>query len=157
MPQFTTKRRLRHSAGQMFDLVADVERYPEFVPLCRTLRIDSRQPLENGRERVIATMTVAYKLIRETFVSDVELDEPNNMIVVRYKEGPFRELENRWVFNPISDERCELDFFLAYEFKSRMLERLMGAMFDRAFRKFATAFETRAATIYGRSRLAANS
>jgi coenzyme Q-binding protein COQ10 len=154
MPKFNSRRRVNHSAAQMFDLVADVERYPEFVPLCRTLKIRQRTPKPDGTEIIIADMTISFKLVREAFTSRVTLDRPNRKILVEYLQGPFSNLENRWTFEPKSDIACEVGFFLAYEFKSRMLAILMGTMFDAAFQRFAAAFEKRADVIYGRPGLA---
>jgi coenzyme Q-binding protein COQ10 len=151
MPKFSTKRRVRHSAADMFDLVADVDRYPEFVPLCRDLKVRQRNSQEQGVDVVIADMTVAYKLVRETFRSRVVLDRPNLQILVEYLEGPFSHLENRWTFRPAGEATCEVEFFIDYEFRSRTLGLLMGAMFDAAFRRFARAFERRADQIYGRN------
>lgn len=148
MPQFSTKRRVRHAAGDMFDLVADVERYPEFVPLCAALNVRSREKTGEGCEIIVADMTVAYKLIRETFRSRVTLDRPNLQILVEYVDGPFQHMENRWSFHPISDHACEVEFYIDYEFRSRVLGALMGAMFDAAFRRFAAAFERRADLVY---------
>ena len=133
----------------MFDLVADVERYPEFVPLCRSLKVRNRIPEPEGIEVLIANMTVAYKFIQETFTSRVTLDRPNLHILVEYLEGPFRKMENRWTFHPIGGQTCTVEFFLAYEFRSRTLAVFMGAMFDTAFRRFSGAFERRADQIYG--------
>jgi len=155
MPQFSNKRRVGHDAGQMFDLVADVERYPEFVPLCEQLKVRSRTRTEDGREVVIADMTVSFKLVRERFTSRVTLDRPNLKILVEYLQGPFSRLENRWTFEPQGERGCVVGFFIAYEFKSRMLATLMGAMFDAAFQRFAAAFERRADEIYGRQRAGA--
>jgi len=152
MPQFSSKRRVHHSAAEMFDLVADVERYPEFVPLCRQLKIRQRTPKPDGTEIVIADMTVSFKLVREAFTSRVTLDRPNLKILVEYLQGPFSNLENRWSFEPKSDADCDVGFYLAYEFKSRMLAMLMGTMFDAAFAKFSTAFEKRADVVYGKPR-----
>jgi coenzyme Q-binding protein COQ10 len=135
----------------MFDLVADVERYPEFVPLCRALKIRERTPKTDGTEIVIADMTVAFNLVRESFTSQVTLDRPNLKIMVQYLKGPFSNLENRWTFEPKSETECEVGFYIAYEFKSRMLAALMGAMFDAAFQRFAAAFEKRADVVYGKS------
>jgi coenzyme Q-binding protein COQ10 len=135
----------------MFDLVADVERYPEFVPLCRALKIRERAPKPDGTEIVIADMTVAFNLVRESFTSQVTLDRPNLKIMVQYLKGPFSNLENRWTFEPKSETECEVGFYIAYEFKSRMLAALMGAMFDAAFQRFAAAFEKRADAVYGKS------
>ncbi len=150
MPSFTTQRRVRHSAADMFDLVADIEHYPEFVPLCRDLKVRQREPKGEGVEVVVADMTVAYKLVHESFRSRVTLDRPNLRIVVEYIDGPFSHLENRWRFRPSGEGACEIEFFIDYEFKSRMLGLLMGAMFDAAFRRFAVAFERRADEIYAR-------
>ena len=90
---------------------------------------------------LVADMTVAYKLIRETFTSRVTLDRPNLKILVEYLDGPFSRMENRWTFHPPAENACEVEFFIDYEFKSRALAMLMGAMFDAAFRRFAAAFE----------------
>ena len=141
---------MRHSAAEMFDLVADVERYPEFVPLCRSLKVRKRIPEPEGVEVLVADMTVAYKLVRESFASRVTLDRPNLQILVEYLEGPFSQLENRWTFHPTGERTCEVEFFISYEFRSRALGLLMGAMFDAAFRRFAAAFERRADVIYAR-------
>src|SRR5256885_1495773 len=143
MPQFSTARTVRHSAAHMFDLVADVERYPEFVPLCRSLKVRTRIPEPEGVEVLIADMSIAYKFVRETFISRVTLDRPNLQILVEYLEGPFSRLENRWSFHPISERTCTVEFFITYEFRSRTLALLMGSMFDLAFRRFAVAFERR--------------
>jgi coenzyme Q-binding protein COQ10 len=134
----------------MFDLVADVERYTEFVPLCRALKVRKRTTEPNGVEILVADMTVAYKMISETFTSRVTLDRPRLQILVEYLEGPFSRLENRWTFRPTSESGCEVGFFISYEFKSRMLAVLMGSMFDLAFRRFASAFEQRADVVYSR-------
>jgi len=150
MPQFSTRRRVRHPAADMFDLVADVERYPEFVPLCRSLRVSARQRDSEGRDVIVAEMTVAYKLVRETFISRVTLDRGKLEILVEYLEGPFRKMNNRWSFRPMSESTCEVEFFIAYEFRSRTLGLLMGAMFDTAFRRFSAAFERRADQVYGK-------
>lgn len=148
MPKFETSRRVAHSADEMFDLVADVERYPEFLPLCQSLTIRSRRERE-GRILLVADMTVAYKRLRETFTTQVLLKPQEKRIDVNYVEGPFRYLDNRWSFVPVADGACDVDFFIEYEFKSRTLGLLMGSMFDYAFRRFATAFEERADDIYG--------
>jgi coenzyme Q-binding protein COQ10 len=150
VPQFSTKRRVRHSAADMFDLVADGEKYPEFVPLCSALRIKSRTSKVEGITVLVADMTVAYKIISETFTSRVTLDRPNLKVLVEYLDGPFKRLQNRWTFRPAGENACEVEFFIDYEFRSRTLAMLMGALFDTAFRKFAAAFEQRADQVYGR-------
>jgi coenzyme Q-binding protein COQ10 len=149
MPQFSTTRRVQHSAADMFDLVADVERYPEFVPLCQALKVRKRTPASDGKEVIVADMTIAYKFIRETFTSRVTLERLNLEILVEYLEGPFQRMNNRWSFRPSGDRACDVEFFIIYEFRSRTLGLLMGAMFDAAFRRFATAFEKRADQVYG--------
>ncbi|KRE12986.1 cyclase [Bosea sp. Root483D1] len=148
MPMFNSTRRVKHSPAEMYALVADVEKYPQFLPLCEGLTVRRRTPREGGGEVLLADMTVGYKAIRETFTSRVTLDPANRKILVEYVDGPFRYLENRWSFKPL-DPGCEVGFFISYEFASRMLGLLMGAMFDKAFRKFAEAFEKRADMIYG--------
>ncbi len=149
MPQLSTTRRVRHAASEMFDLVADVERYPEFVPLCQSLKVRKRMQVDD-KDVIIADMTVAYKMIRESFTSRVTLDRPNLEILVEYLEGPFRRLNNRWKFRLAGDRACDVDFFIAYEFRSRTLGMLMGAVFDAAFRRFSAAFERRADQVYGK-------
>jgi coenzyme Q-binding protein COQ10 len=148
MPELSTTRRVHHAAAEMFDLVADVERYPEFVPLCQSLRV-RRRTEEGGKEVIVADMTVAYKLVRETFTSRVTLDRANLEILVEYLEGPFRRLNNRWRFRPVGERLSDVEFYIAYEFRSRTLGMLMGAVFDAAFRRFASAFEKRADQVYG--------
>lgn len=155
MPSFETSRRVRHSADAMFDLVADVERYPEFVPMCEKLVVRARRPQPDGNEVLVADMTVGYSLLRETFTSKVTLDRAGRKILVEYLDGPFRQLENRWTFTPADpagaagEAPSDVGFFIQYEFRSRTLAAVMGAVFDRAFRKFADAFEARADAVYG--------
>jgi coenzyme Q-binding protein COQ10 len=150
MPQFSSKRRVLHTASDMFELVADVDKYPLFVPLCSALRVKSRTDQGEGVSVLVADMTVAYKIISETFTSRVTLDRPNSKILVEYLNGPFSRLQNRWTFRPLSETTSEVEFFIDYEFRSRTLALLMGAMFDTAFHKFAVAFEQRADRVYGR-------
>jgi coenzyme Q-binding protein COQ10 len=172
MTQFSTRRRVKHAASDMFDLVADVERYPEFVPLCRSMRV-LRRTQSGGRDVIIAEMTVAYRLIRESFTSRVTLDRSRLAILVEYLDGPFSRMENRWIFRAVrspagndarsdvtkeggeakvaSDTECDVEFFISYEFRSRTLGLLMGAMFDAAFRRFASAFEHRADAVFRRA------
>jgi coenzyme Q-binding protein COQ10 len=153
MPSFHTTRRVAHPASDMFALVADMERYPEFVPLCQNIRILRRQ--HNGQhETVITTMTVAYKLFTESFTTRVVLKPEEHTILVGYLDGPFRRLENRWTFAPMGEVASQVGFYIDYEFRTKPLQILMGAVFDRAFRKFADAFEARADAIYGKRRVA---
>ncbi|GGK18085.1 ubiquinone-binding protein [Salinarimonas ramus] len=133
----------------MFDLVADVEQYPKFVPLCEDLKVRRKVQSGEGVETLVADMTVGYKAIRENFTSRVTLDRARLRIDVEYVNGPFRYMENRWTFKPAGEDQCDVEFYINYEFKSFALGMLMGTMFDRAFRKFSEAFEQRADAIYG--------
>lgn len=148
MHTFHTTCRVHHSAENMFELVASVEDYPSFVPLCRALRVRRREQ-KAGHEVLIADMTIAYKVLQETFTSRVTLDRANRRILVEYLDGPFRHMENRWQFRPVGEHVCEVDFYIAYEFRSRSLQLLMGSLFDKVFRRFVHAFKTRADEVYG--------
>ncbi|WP_436641707.1 type II toxin-antitoxin system RatA family toxin [Microbaculum sp. FT89] len=149
MRTFKTRHKVAHSAEDMFALVADVERYPAFVPLCEALKVRSRA-VKDGNTVLVADMTAAYKFFRETFTSRVTLDPDHQTILVEYLSGPFKHLENRWRFAPLGEGASEIDFYLEYEFRSRTLQTLMGAMFDAAFSRFAEAFEKRADVVYGK-------
>jgi coenzyme Q-binding protein COQ10 len=152
MPSFKTTRRVRHSAADMFALVADVERYPSFVPLCKSLKVRQRTPGGEGVEILLADMEVGYRAIKERFTSRVTLDRPRLKVLVEYVDGPFSHMENIWTFHdePGEGKACSrVEFFIAYQFRSRVLGALMGSMFDMAFRKFAAAFEAEADTVYG--------
>jgi coenzyme Q-binding protein COQ10 len=152
MPAFQTKHRIRHSASKMFDLVADVESYPQFLPLCEGLRVRSRREVD-GKLVLVADMDVGYKAIRETFTSRVTCERAALKILAEYIDGPFHHLENRWSFQEIEGgAACLIDFRITYEFKSKMLGLVMGKMFDIAFHKFVDAFEKRADVVYGRAR-----
>ena len=150
MPQFMTRRVVRYTPEQMFELVADVERYPEFLPLCEDLTVQSRAKDPAGNERITCRLTVGYGLMRETFITEVRLKPEARHIAVRYLEGPFRKLDNTWDFRAL-EPGCEVAFFIDYEFRSLTLQIMMGALFDHAFRKFASAFEERADAIHGRA------
>ena len=149
MPSFSSVHEVKHNAEDMFRLVADVEQYPKFVPLCQALHVRGRKELEDGRTVLVADMTVAYKLFKETFTSRVELRPDERTILVEYLDGPFKHLENKWTFEEVSESSCSVGFYISYEFRSRTLGSLMGVMFDKAFRKFSSAFEARADQVYG--------
>jgi coenzyme Q-binding protein COQ10 len=150
MHVYETKHVIAHNADDMFALVADVERYPKFLPLCEELKLKRREQ-RDGKEVLIATMVVGYKLIRESFTTEVILDADARTILVHYLDGPFVFLENRWSFQPITPESCEIAFYIAYSFRSRLLERLIGGLFAKAVRRYTAAFEERADAIYGTS------
>ena len=131
----------------MFALVADVEQYPHFLPLCESLLVRSRLK-RDGREILIAEMGVGYKAIHQRFATQVIMHEPGLVIDVKYLDGPFRRLDNQWRFEPTGPNACNVHFAIEYEFASRPLAMVMGSMFDYAFRRFTAAFEARAAEIY---------
>ena len=148
MHVYEIKHPVAHSADDMFRLVAAVESYPKFLPLCEALKLKRRER-RDGKEVLIATMVVGYKLIRESFTTEVILDTEARSIAVHYLDGPFSYLENRWSFRPLTSKACEIDFYIAYRFRSRLLERLMGGLFDKAVRRYTISFEERADAIYG--------
>jgi coenzyme Q-binding protein COQ10 len=150
VPRFQNIRTVPFSADEMFALVADVESYPLFVPLCESLVVHSREQRDDGTGHITATMGIGYKAIRETFTTRVDLDAANRTIVVRHQSGPFRRLENVWTFTPLNSTASDVRFAIDYEFSSPLLAVVMGAVFDTAFRKFAQAFEDRAGEVYGR-------
>ena len=149
MPVFQARRRIHHSAEEMFDLVADVERYHEFVPLCLRHAIRSRETRAEI-EILMTDMTVACGIYRESFISRVTLDRANGCILVESTDGPLRQLQTRWTFQSRSDDSCHVGFYLQYELASRTLTLLMGPVFDLAFGRFVQAFERRADIVYGR-------
>ena len=151
MPTFETLRRVPFTPQQMYDLVADVERYPEFLPLCAGLTVTSREMVE-GHQVIVARMAIGYKGISEQFTTRVTLDPQAPAVSVSYLDGPFHHLENRWRFlvpAGASGPASDVAFWIDYALKSPMLALLMGAMFDQAFHKFSEAFEARARVVYG--------
>ena len=143
MPTFRTSRRVRHSAQHMFDLVADVERYPEFLPWCVATRISNVR--EDG---FLAEMVIGFKMFRERYVSRVDLDKPRRIDVSHFK-GPFTHLRNHWIFEP-AEGGCLVDFSVDFGFRSQLMDRLIGAVFHEAVRRMVSAFERRAAQLYPR-------
>jgi len=145
------KRVLPYTPEQLFDLVRDVERYPEFLPWCQALRVRKRVPEGDG-ELVLADMVIGFKIFRERFTSRVLAKPATNdapaRIDVTYTEGPFKFLNNHWVFQP-TDGGTEIDFFVDFEFSSRILEKAIGLVFNEAVQKMVNAFEARARNIYG--------
>ena len=152
MPSFRSARVVRHSPEQMFDLVADCDKYPEFLPLCVGMKVRPRGQDGAGNPIVLAEMEVGYKAIRERFATRNTLDRNAMKITVEYVEGPFSRLRNVWNFLP-DPLGCRVEFYIDYEFKSRLLAALMGSLFDQVFRTFASAFEARADKIYGKTAL----
>lgn len=148
MHTYEVTHRVGHSARNMFDLVADIEQYPDYLPLCESMKITRSEEREHKRV-LIAKMEVGYKLIRESLTTEVVLDPAERLILVQYLDGPFSFLENRWRFTPLTDTSCDIHFFIRYSFRSRMLERLMGGLFAKAVRKYTEAFEERADKVFG--------
>jgi coenzyme Q-binding protein COQ10 len=144
MPQHREQRTLPYSAQALFDLVADVERYPEFLPWCLECRITD----QTGPHAFQADLTIGYKLFRETFTSAVNLT-PARDIHVRYIDGPLRNLTNTWHFTDHGDSTCTIDFYIDFTFYNPILGRLMGVFFHEAFRRMVAAFEARATAVYG--------
>lgn len=151
MPGIRETRTLPYSAEQMFDLVADVARYHEFLPWVIATRVKSDSETE-----MVADMLVGFKALREKFTSRVIKDRPNRIEVI-YVDGPMRDLDNVWHFRPLPDGGCELDFCVDFSFRNMMFEMLAGQYFDRAFRKMVAAFEQRADALYGSSNSSAQS
>jgi coenzyme Q-binding protein COQ10 len=155
MKSFRTRRHVSHSAADMFALVCDVDAYPQFVPLCEGIKVRRRSEIATGVVELVADMQVGFKAICERYTSRVTCDANKLEVKVAYIDGPFRKLDNRWSFRdeapgPDGRPRSTVEFFIAYEFKSMALGLVMGAMFDRAFQKYADAFVSRADAVYGR-------
>jgi coenzyme Q-binding protein COQ10 len=143
MPGIHETRRLPYSAEQMFDLVADVARYPEFLPWVVATRVRS-----NSETEMIADMLVGFSMIKEKFTSRVEKQRPG-ALRVHYVDGALRDLDNQWQFRAIDADSCEIVFDVKFAFRNPLFEKIAGQYFDKAFRKMVTAFETRAAVLYG--------
>jgi coenzyme Q-binding protein COQ10 len=144
MPVHTEKRMLPYAPAQVFDMIADVERYPEFLPWCIACR--KTETFDDGFE---ADLAIGFKMVRERFTSRITLTPPGS-IEVSYRRGPFSRLHNEWHFSPAADGKStEIDFRLEFEFRSRILQKLIGVLFEEAVRRMVSAFEARAAELYG--------
>jgi coenzyme Q-binding protein COQ10 len=144
MPTHAEKRELPYRPEQLFDLVADIERYPEFLPWCVAARVRSSES-----DMIVADLVIGFKMIRERFTSRVKLDRPNLRIDVAYAEGPFRYLNNHWQFGPLPNGHCRIDFYVDFEFRSAILQKLIGVLFNEAVKRMVHAFENRARKLYG--------
>ena len=142
MPTHAERRRLPYSAEQLYALVADVESYPKFLPWCVAARIKQRQD-----NVAIADLVIGFKMLREKFTSKVTLGP--HRVDVEYIDGPFKYLNNHWIFEPQPDGGCVIDFHVDFEFRSKMLQTIMGALFNEAVKVMVGAFEKRARQIYG--------
>ena len=143
MPRHSERRVLAYSPEQLYKLVAEVERYPEFLPWCRAARIRERKP-----NLLVADLVIGFKVFRERFTSRVKLDPSGRRIDVTYAEGPFKFLENHWLFLAHPDG-CEIDFYVDFEFRSKILQKVMEGLFHEAVKRMVGAFETRAKALYG--------
>ncbi len=143
MPTHAEKRVLPYTREQLFDLVADVGAYPEFLPWCVGARVR-----ENSDELIVADLVIGYKMFRERFTSKVTLDRPGR-VDVEYTDGPFRYLNNHWVFFEEDGGKCAIDFYVDFEFRSRLMQKLIGAVFNEAVKRMVHAFEQRAHALYG--------
>jgi coenzyme Q-binding protein COQ10 len=147
MPTHSEKRTIPYSARQMYELVADVAAYPEFLPWCAAARINKRCTTETG-EVIEADLVISFKLFRERFASRVTLNPETNSVDVEYLDGPFRYLNNHWHFTDV-DGGCDVDFFVDFEFKSKVLQAVIGVVFSEAMQRIVRAFDDRARALYG--------
>jgi len=143
MPSHSESRVLPYSSLQLFDLVMDIEKYPEFLPWCIGARINSRS--KNDME---ADVLVGYKMFREKFSSRVHFTRPGE-IEVEYLKGPMRHLHNKWLFQDIKPGQCKVDFYVDFSLKAKLLESFVDQFFQKALVKMIDAFERRAAAVYG--------
>jgi coenzyme Q-binding protein COQ10 len=143
MPTHEDRRVLPYTSDQLFDLVAGVERYPEFLPWCLASRVTKRDG-----DVFYADLVIGFKMVRETFGSRVETERPNR-IIVEPTRGPFRRMSNLWRFTDLPDGGCEVDFKVDFEFRSRLLNKLIGGLYHEAVRRMVGSFESRARALYG--------
>jgi coenzyme Q-binding protein COQ10 len=148
MPKHREVRRLPWSAGEMFDLVADIGRYPEFLPWVQGIRVGPARAQNDGKSVLVADMIVGFRMIREKFTSRVTLDRPRT-VHVEYLDGPMKHLFNDWTFRDAPGGGCEIDFAVDFEFRNRAFEALAGMFFTQAFEKMVGAFVARAEALYG--------
>ena len=149
MPTHSEKRKLPYTARQMYDLVADVGRYPEFLPWTSAARIRSRTPRSDGAEVMEADLVISFKVFRERFGSRVVLWAEAMRIETEYLDGPFQHMKSDWRFHDLPEGGCEVAFHVDFEFKNAILRRVIGVVFDEAMRRVVRAFEARAAQLYG--------
>ena len=147
MPTHSETRILPYSARQMYDLVADVGRYPEFLPWCAAARIRRVMP-EGAARRMEADLVISFKVFREKFGSRVILWDEAMKIDTEYLDGPFRHMKSNWAFRDV-EGGCEVDFFVDFEFRNALLQGIIGVVFNEAMLRIVRAFERRAAALYG--------
>ncbi len=147
LPAHKERRLVAHPPQKLFELVSDIESYPQFLPWVTGVRVRSRGTAGDNQV-IIADVLISYKMFRETFRSSVTLNPEHRTIDVEYVNGPFKHLDNHWRFEPTA-EGTEVDFAVDFEFRSRMMERMITGMFDKAVHKIVTAFFDRADELYG--------
>lgn len=148
MPRHHEIRTLPYSADQMYGLVADVARYPEFLPWNSAARIRRQIPMDDGRELMEADLVISFKVFRERFGSRVILDAAARRIETEYLDGPFRHMRSTWAFRD-APGGCEVEFEVDFEFRNAILQKVIGVVFNEAMLRIVRAFETRAAALYG--------
>lgn len=148
MPKHSETRNLKYSAQNMFDLVADVASYPEFLPWCVAARVRSRVP-KGDAEEMLADLVIGFQVFRERFGSRVMLFADDHRIETDYLDGPFKYLKSTWRFEPNAEGGCHVDFFVDFEFKSKVLQGVIGVVFNEAMQRIVRAFEERAEARYG--------
>ena len=151
MPTHSEIRKLPYTARQMYDLVADVSRYPEFLPWCAAARVRSTRPLEGGGQVMEADLVISFKVFRERFGSRVTLWPEQARIDTEYLDGPFRHMKSNWSFAEAEGGGCEVRFFVDFEFRNAILQGVIGVVFNDAMQRVVRAFERRAADLYGRA------
>lgn len=149
MPTHSEKRELPYTARQMYDLVADVARYPEFLPWTAAARIRSRSHRPDGSEVMEADLVISFKVFRERFGSRVTLWPAEMRVDTQYLDGPFKFLVSGWSFRDLPGSGCEVDFHVDFEFRNAILQKVIGVVFDEAMHRVVRAFETRARALYG--------
>ncbi|SMC74831.1 type II toxin-antitoxin system RatA family toxin [Primorskyibacter flagellatus] len=148
MPTHSETRRLPYTAQQMYDLVADVASYPEFLPWCAAARIRSRNDIGGGAEEMLADLVISFKVFRERFGSRVVLYPHDMKIDTEYLDGPFRYMKSNWAFAD-AEGGCDVTFHVDFEFKNAVLQKIIGVVFNEAMQRIVRAFERRAAALYG--------
>jgi coenzyme Q-binding protein COQ10 len=149
MPRHSEIRQMPYSARQMYDLVADVARYPEFLPWTSAARIRSVTPRPDGAQVMEADLVISFKVFRERFGSRVTLWPDEMKIDTEYLDGPFKYMRSDWTFTDRAGGGCDVSFFVDFEFRNAILQKLIGVVFDEAMRRVVRAFEARAAALYG--------
>ena len=150
MPTHAEKRPLPWTADEMYALVADVGRYPEFLPWTAAARIRTRTPQPDGSEVMEADLVISFKVFRERFGSRVTLWPAEKRIVTEYLDGPFKHMRSTWKFVPTEGGGSVVDFFVDFEFRNVILQKVIGVVFDEAMRRVVRAFEARAEALYGK-------